>query len=299
MGVVMKVKRTFSLFLTLGMIMTIQINCTNSPFGEVIAPEPRTIRGQVDLELDDLDDDVYVWLDGFKIDTRTDEFGFFTLKIPKELSESTSYLNGVYKLYLYVANYSVKTVDIAVRNGLFVYGKAGLNKQGALTGVVKMDKILDIVTIVEPQWARGDYEGPIDVQVTLQALRDSVTVIYPKSIGGLLGAILLKHIETQHVYVDIPDIGATTKAYDQIGKEPKSRRMVFQMNGINYRDLFLPPGAYEVIPFFLIDHENLPQELINTIGFGVEQIGANFLRIPYRRIGGDFRIIYYSSKTTT
>lgn len=292
----MDAKKLFGFALILVAVLLIQVSCTKSPFSEEIALEPRVIKGQVDLKLTTPDDNVYIWLEGLKIDTRTDEDGFFSLEIPKELSESTSHLNGIFKLYFYVANYTIKTVNIAVKNGLFVYGEADLNKGGSLTHVVTMERILNILTIVDPQWVPHWYEGPIDVQVTLQATLDSVTVIYPKSVGGLLGAILLRHVETGMVFVDIPDLGATTKAYDVIGKEPKSRRMVFQMNGANYRDLFLPTGPYEVIPFFLIEHENLPEELLNTIGRDVEQIGVNFLRIPYRRIGGDFRVIQYASK---
>ena len=282
--------RRQGLFVAVGLGLFFQ--CTTSPFGEDISSEPRSIRGRVDL-LDNPDDgNVYVWLEGFKIGTRTDEEGFFLLEIPKELTETShSSLNGIFKLYFYVANYVIKTVDVVVRNGLFVYEEAGLGREGSLLGLITLEKILSIMTIVEPRWAHGTYDGPIDVQVTLQAVRDSITVIYPKSIGGLLGAIILRHRTTNQIFFDIPDPSASTRAYDVIGQEPKSRRMVFQLNGSNFRELFLPVGNYEVIPYFLVEQGSLPQELLGTLGGNVEQIGANFLLIPYVREGGRFRII--------
>ncbi len=267
-------------------------SCVQSPFGEDIRPEPTEIRGQIDLLDDYNDDDIYVWLDGFKIGTRTNEEGFFYLRIPKEVGESAyAGLNGIYKLYFYVANYEINTVDVVVRNGLFVYGEGDLDNNGDVREVVTMEKILKIFTLVEPKWARGSYTGPIDVQVTLQATYDSVNVIYPKSIGGLLGAILLRNLDTEETFVDIPDLGAKTRALEVIGNEPKSRRMIFQLNGTNFRDLFLTVGDYRVIPYFLVEHDDLPQELLDTIDKDVELIGKDFLKIPYRREGGRFRII--------
>ncbi|MFQ5751571.1 MAG: hypothetical protein ACE5HI_06190, partial [bacterium] len=239
-----------------------------------------------------LDGDIYVWLEGFKIGTRTDEDGYFHIDIPKELGESSyAGLNGIFKLYFYVANYNIQTVDVVVRNGMFVYGEGGVGRDGSLREVVTMGKILNIFTLVVPKWVHGDFDGPINVQVTLQATHDSVTVIYPKSIGGLLGAILLRHKVTYEIFVDIPDLNAKTRALDIIGTDPKSRRMIFQLNGTNYRDLFLPVGDYEVIPYFLIEHDDLPQELLQTLGDNVEMIGKNFLKIPHRREGGRFRVI--------
>lgn len=288
----MKVKKWLLLAFSFGPSMGVFWSCTESPFSQAISNEPRQIRGQVDLLDTSLDGQIYVWLEGFKIGTRTDEDGYFLLEIPKDLGESSyASLNGIFKLYFYVANYDINTADVVVRNGLFVYGEGDLTLDGNLRQVITMEKILKIFTIVDPKWAQINYDGPINVQVTLQATHDSVKVIYPKSTGDLLGAILLRNVETQEVFIDIPDIGAKIPDLEVIGTEPKSRRMVFQLNGTNFRDLFLPVGDYRVIPYFLIEHEDLPQELLDTIGENVELIGKDFLKIPYRREGGHFSVI--------
>ena len=287
----MKPNRLFLWVLIIGLVFNYQLSCTKSPFEAKIAPEPRIIKGFVDLLNTSPDDNIFVWLEGFDLSTRTDESGFFSIEIPKELNASTSSLNGIFKLYFYVANYEINIVNIPVRNGLFLYDEGDLSNQGSLTHTIQMHKILNIFTLVDPQWVPDGFEGQIDVQVTLQATFDSVTVIYPKSVGGLLGGVLLRNLKTQEIFVDIPDEGASTRSYDVIGTNPKSRRMVFELNGINFRDLFLPLGTYEVIPYFLIEHDNLPQELVETIAVDAEVIGKDFLKIPYRRVGGDFRVI--------
>lgn len=272
--------------------LIIYIGCNRSPFSDAgIQPEAVEITGQVEVQ-EYTNENVYVWLEGFEIDTRTNTKGEFRITIPKEMrSASYSAMSGIYRLYFYIANYRLVTQDIIVQNGKFVYGRGALDSNGQLNRTVNLFKILDINTIVAPTAALAGYRGPIDVQVTLRATLDSVSVVYPKSIGGLLGGILLRENTTEEVFVDIPDIGAATFDLDIITTDPRSRRMIFQMDGANFRDLFLPAGKYTVIPYFLILHENLPDELLRTMGQNVEQLGAEFLKIPYRRDGGNFQVV--------
>ena len=160
----MKLNRLFLCILIVGLTFNYHLSCTKSPFEADIAPEPRIIRGTVDLLNTTPDDNIFVWLEGFDLSTRTDEFGDFSIEIPKELSESTASLNGIFELYFYVANYKINSATITVRNGLFLYGEGDLNNQGSLTHTIQMHKILDILTLVQPQWVPNGYTGPIDVQ---------------------------------------------------------------------------------------------------------------------------------------
>lgn len=266
-------------------------NCTDSPLDEKISGQPRQISGFVDIVEEDEDNDTFVWLEGFEIGTRTQEDGSFELEIPNSLSNGLhTGLNGIYHLYFYIANYAIETVEIVIRDGKIVYGEGGLTDLGDLREPVKMRKILNVRTIVEPKSVQRSYRGPMNVMVTLQAPQDTIEVIYPKSVGGLLGAILILEKSTQNVFIDIPDVGAEFRDLETVGPEPKSRRMVFSINGADFRALDLLPGDYKVIPYFLVVHDNLPQALLETIGPNVEELNESFLRIPYIREGGDFSV---------
>jgi len=263
--------------------------CTQSPFDNAIAPEPVTITGRVDL-LDTTNDEkgVYVWLSGLNLGAHTDSTGAFLIELPKNVNRD---LNGVFNLYFYVANYNLRVAEVVIRNGQFLYGAGDITDKGRLKETVKMFKILDIKTIVDPPVVRRLYEGPIDMQVTLQATVDSVSVIFPKSIGGLLGGIFFRHLQTGKIYIDIPGEGADTRETVTIGREPKSRRQVFQLNGANFRSLFLPVGNYQVIPFFFVAHENFPEALYRSLGEHAEDLNADYLKIPFRREDGRFQVI--------
>jgi hypothetical protein len=263
--------------------------CTESPFDGTVAPSPTKITGQVDL-LDTLNDDkgVYVWLSGLNIGTYSDTTGAFSLELPKNVSKD---LNGTFTLYFYVANYNLNTAEILIRNGQFLYGFGALTAQGRIKDTIRMFKILDIKTIVDPPIVRRGYAGPIDMLVTLQATVDSVAVIFPKSVGGLVGGIFFRNLQTGQIFIDIPDVGADTRETVMIGREPRSRRQIFQLDGTNFRELFLPVGRYHVIPFFFVAHENLPRELLLSLGEHVEEPTTDYLKIPFRRQEGQFQVI--------
>jgi hypothetical protein len=277
----------------IGSALQIFSGCTDSPFDAGIAPETRSITGRVVLsDFADEKEGVYVWLEGVNIGTRTDRAGTFRLELPRELSQTgADGLNGVYRLYFYVANYAVSHVNVVVKRGLFAYGQADVTRAGQLKDPVNLLKILTIKTIVDPPWVPQSYDGPIDVQVTLRAPLDSVTVIFPKSVGGLLGGMFFRNFETGDIYIDIPDVGADTRETVVVGPEPKSRRQIFQLNGTNFRDLFLPAGEYQVIPFFFVQQEKLPPELVDSLGQDVDEPTPNYLEIPFRREGGQFRVV--------
>lgn len=256
--------------------------CTQSPFENKIATEPKQIFGKVDLVDTPVNDEkgVYVWLSTLNLGTFTDSTGAFRLEIPKNVAKD---FGGVFTLYFYVANYRLQTATVAVRNGQFLYGSNDLNATGHLINVVRLFKMLDIATIVEPDHVVSSFSGPINVQTTLQAIHDTVVVVFPKSVGGLLGGMLFRHTTTGKIHLDIADVGANTRDRTAVGREPKSRRQVFELNGANYRSLYLPVGEYIVVPFFLIEQEGLPSELIASFGEKADDITPNYLKIPFRR----------------
>ncbi|MDZ7266067.1 MAG: carboxypeptidase-like regulatory domain-containing protein [candidate division KSB1 bacterium] len=265
-----------ALLLTLALM-----GCSSSPLSEQgIAQQSNELSGRVELSDGSPPADVYVWLEGSTVSTRTTATGEFSLHLP---AAQSLLIAGWHRLYFYLANYKLNWVEVLINNGRFVKGAGGVNARGELLDRVSLFKILEITTIVSPAVVPNVFEGPVDVQVSLQATLDSVTVVYPKSVGGLLGAIVLQRQEDGRVFADVPDVSARTRDYDRIGREVRSRRMVF-----NFTPNIVPPGHYEVIPYFFIEQENMPAGLLASLGEHVEEIGAEFLKIPAKRVGGRF-----------
>jgi hypothetical protein len=261
--------------------------CTSNPFGgDKISEEKRTVSGTIKLADQTSAKDVYVWLAGFNLGAYTDEQGQFQLTLPPKGGQGTSVgVSGVFNLYPYLANYYLDSAATIIQNGLFVYSRGDINKDGKLAASKVLRRFLRISTTVSPAAVSKTYSGNIGVTVTLEAVDDSSTIIFPKSIGGLLGAVLFKRVNSEEVFVFEFSPGANTRDITIIGRSPKSRVMLF-----NLLQVPLPPAQYEVIPYLLVRHQKLPKGLIESLAANVEALGPDYLKLPFRREGGLFEV---------
>jgi len=265
-------------FLLLGMLAS----CTESSFQDVVDDSRATkIRGRIRLSDDASPDGVYIWLEGTNISTHTDRNGEFEVTLPAASQGLPNMANGAYDLYYYLANYKFGTARVALRNGQFLYGQGDISVNGELIDARVMRKLLTINTVVDPSQVALSFRGAINVHATLKAVLDSVTVVFPKVVGGLLGAIVLKNLSSGEVFVDVPDVGARTKAVEKVGPEARTWSQVVLLTRTE-----LPVGQYEVIPYFFIEQENLPAALLVSLGVDVDEVNAAFAKIPAKRQGG-------------
>lgn len=284
-------RRVLCIFLIAGWCLPplFLVGCTESPIGpETPIATTDRLRGQAKLRDQTNHQGIYVWLQGVNIGTFTDASGWFSLRLSPDRVGNLADLNGTYRLYFYVANYEVVTAKVAIYRGAFVYKQEDVDDRGILRFVPELAKRLDIQTVVVPRWAHGNFTGAIHVMTTLQATADTVLVLFPRSVGGLLGGILFRNVETNQIYPNIYDVGAKGTDYEIVGSLPTSRRTVFHLNQLEFR---LPVAQYEVIPYFLIDNPAVPPELIGSLGGNVTDLTRDFLKIPMRRRGGQFRVI--------
>jgi len=273
----------YAKFFTTGVCLLIFAGCTESPFQEKVDnPQGGQIRGQIALNDLTSPEGAYVWLEGANVSTFTDQSGGFELVLPQS---SQNGVNGVFDLYIYLANYKFATAQTVVQNGKFLFAQGDINARGELSGTRSIQKILDISTAVTPSAVPKNFAGPILVAVTLHAVLDSVDVVFPKMVGGLLGAVLFRKVETGEIFVDIPDVGARTRFRDKVGNVPRDwvQTVFLGRGGIS------SSGVYEVIPYFFIEQKELPPELISSLGVDVnevENVEAEFAGIPAKRTGG-------------
>ncbi len=255
-------------------------NCTTNPVGEGnISEQKLQVKGQVTLSGDADPEGVFVWLNGIGISVRTDENGNFNLTLPPPASQSASGgLEGIFNLYYYVANYGLETSEVLIQKGEFVYSKGDLNKDGELITPKSLTQFLEIKTDVAPVSVPVNFGERIGVTVTVTALgQDSVSVDFPNSIGGFLGAIFLRNIDTGEVHIFS---GPPTELKDKVLviREGHFRQLLFTISNNP-----LPIGKYEVIPYLLVAHENIPVELLSSLGNNIESLSPNYLAIPFRR----------------
>jgi hypothetical protein len=135
-----------------------------------------------------------------------------------------------------------------------------------------------------PPSVEKDFANRIGVNVTLEAIIDSATVVFPRSVGGFLGAVFFKRVGSDDLLIYEPVVGANTRDVVVIGKVSSNRLAVFTL-----QQLSLQPGQYEVTPYLLIRHEALPRGLLASLG-AVEGLSPAYLNLPIRREGGQFEV---------
>lgn len=254
------------------------VGCTSNPVGDdTISAGKRQVTGKATLDTGDDQSGVYVWLEGFDIGTQTDPQGNFKLTLPPPSSQtSEGGVDGAFRLFYYVANYSLTSANVVVKNGEFVFSSGDINKDGEISGTKSLTKFLDIKTILSRNSIRVNSDSRIAARVTLTAISDSVTVLFPNSIGEFLGAIFLRNLDTQEVFIIK---GPPTEEVDKelITRTESSRSIEFSLI-VNP----VPVGRYEVLPYLLVRHESIPAQLMETLGNHVENLTPGYLQIPFK-----------------
>ncbi len=264
--------------------------CTENPFGgnNDISSGARQVRGTLQLSDRASPEGAWVWLENFNLGARADASGRFELNLPPPGTQGRSGATGIFDLYYYLANYKIVTAKVATRNGEFVYDQADINKKGEIGSAPALQKFLSIATALTPATISVRSATSIDVAVTLQAESDTVTVVIPQTIGlgNLIGALLIRSLNRPEilVYVNIPG-NERNYEFASINTAKHLRTAV-----LNLLRQPLAPGDYEVIPYILIRHQNVPRQLMATLGPYVEDLGPNYLQIPMARAGGRLHV---------
>jgi hypothetical protein len=278
-------KQWIYLFLSLYLIN--YLGCTGNPVTEheIVLPN-RQIRGSVRLSDNLSNEGVYVWLEGFNIGTRTDSQGKFQITLPSQGSPGG--ITGAFNLFYYVANFVLASTPVFIQNGEFVYSIGEIDSRGELSSPKFLLQNLFIETRVNPSSVSlsdlseaGDQFVIVRVDVILQAPVDSVIVFFPGLVNDTFGPLIFRNVNNGEISILESTITELVFSdLDTIDAVPTTRIMALKL-GRN--DLL--PGEYEIIPYLLVKEKGVPPLLIASLGERVEELGPNYLNIPFRRLG--------------
>lgn len=250
---------------------------------EVTDPALSKLEGDVELYNGSSPAGVYVWLEATELSAFTDDSGHFHLELPG--SNSGGLTNGAFKLHFYIANYKLETSTVLIKDGKFVRSRGDVNSRGNLSATKKLLKLLSISTRVEPENIDVDFDGLVEVTVSLRALFDSVTVVLPKLFSHSSDAVIFKKIDSDQVITVTRSENMRSFSNERIGPEERILKYDFY-----FKPGMLSEGQYEVVPFLLVSPQDLPSGLLSSLGANVSCISSDFLKIPFRRDGGSFTI---------
>ncbi len=258
------------------------LGCTSNPIGSGdISSGRRQMQGKVQLENGHSPEGVYVWMEGFDLNTFTGKDGFFVLNWP-----GFSNVSGIFRVYFFVANYQLDFVDVAVREGEFLYGQEGLNPSGALRQTVRLKQFLAVSADVSPETVTrvNNINVTMTFSLGLRTLLGVSTVVLPNTTPGFLSSVFFKNTETGELFI-FKGQALTSEEEILVGQTQVIREMNVVFTRIN-----LPAGKYLFIPYILVKRDDLPDDLVNSIALNTLAFGPNYLKLPFKRDGGAFEI---------
>ncbi len=242
----------------------------------------RIINGSIVLSDNVKANNVYVWFDGLNSATYTDNYGNFLFSLPEPSSQPGGGLQGQYKLYYYLGNYTLEHSLITIDNGHFVYGEADLSQDGTVLSSagqyrITLKKLIDITTTVMPSQLISGADTALVVKMTLTPA-EPVQVSYLKSgETHFSGAFLHNIVYPVQLSRRLSGGGAAVtetlhSATELLMEYPHADS--------------LEAGDYKIIPYIFIAQDNLPAELLLSFGDYAREFHWHYLSIPFKRENG-------------
>ena len=307
----MKRNIVFRFSLRLSILTVFIIACTNNPFfdDKVSADHELNVSGTIKLNDGSTPDNIYVWLEGFDVSTRTDKKGHFKLTLPSPQLQAGGGLTGVYKIYYYIGNYKYASSSVLVRNGRFEYGSKDLDKKGKIVKTITLRKILDIQTIINsknyslpdtilnPNFPDTVNNSEDSLLIVLNDLELRITIILTNLTGGVKVQSYMAEENTAACAIfrkkDDPEYKSHFifgKFYTGLSSQEINTVTKWQLD-IDWYELTLEPGEYVVRPFLNVLQDGLPENLLNSFGERANIANVEYLYVPYKIETDDINIL--------
>ena len=280
----MEIKNKTIVFLLISLF-----SCTSNPFWDDSGTIEMKITGKVITENNQTNVPVSVWLETFDLYTTTDSVGYFSISIN---NSQTSYgsMNGPVNLYLYIHNYELDSVTVYFTNGMFSKEQTDFSEDGELLNPVEMKKILSGEVILHFNKNSIQTRDTLRVSFNLET-HSAVSIDTYKYIlqedGSDFHSGLFFRSLTNNETVTIYRFSGTNQFGNSV--DDQLRNLAYEKDeSITWTyyllsdSLNLSSGDYEVLPYLLIRHDQIPIGLIDAHGGdSVLTLSAYFLDLPF------------------
>ena len=231
------------------------------------------ITGNVLTENNQTNVPVSVWLETFDLYTTTDSVGDFSFSITNSQTPNGS-MNGPVNLYFFIHNYELDSATVYFTNGNFSKEQTDFSEDGELLNPVEMKKILSGDVLLHFNNNSIQNLDTLRVSVNLET-HTAVSIDTYKYILQEDGS----DFHSGLFFRPLPD-NETVSIYrfsgtDQFGNsvEDQLRNLTYDANeSITWTyyllsdSLNLSSGDYEVLPYLLIRHDQIPIGLTEAHG---------------------------------
>ena len=256
----------------------IELSCTENPFWSDPPTTVMKLTGIVNTDNNITNAPAYVWLEGLDIDTVTNDNNEFIIEL-NNTQTSNGNINGPLKTYFYLHNYRIDHATIYFTDGHFSDSQTDFSTDGELLEPVLLEKLVSAETSLPPIF-NTSFEETLKVKLDLDVHNSATWLIGYKRVlsqnmylpsGVIFRSILYPQvIHINRLYHDsiVPleyDPGsAITWTYE-----------------IDSDSLDTLSGDYEVFPFFLVNQDHVPDDLLYSLGIDdIFTINSEYLQLP-------------------
>jgi len=279
----MEIKNKIIVFLLISLF-----SCTSNPFWDDSGTIEMKITGKVLTENNQTNVPVSVWLETFDLYTTTDSVGYFSFSITNSQTSNGS-MNGPVNLYFFIHNFELDSATVYFTNGMFSKEQTDFSENGELLNPVEMKKILSGEVILHFNNNSIQTRDTLGVSVNLET-HTAVSIDTYKYILQEDGS----DFHSGLFFRPLPD-NETVSIYrfsgtDQFGNsvEDQLRNLTYDANEsmtwtyyLLSDSLNLSSGDYEVLPYLLIRHDQIPIGLTEVHGGdSALTLSAYFLDLP-------------------
>jgi len=275
------------LLLLVGICFFCFISCTENPFWKEDNISGNSIRGKVKLENSSNPGNVYIWLEGFDISTRTKEDGSFDLIIPPPNKQPGNGIDGFYNLYFYVSNYRLYSIEIVFSKGAIVLSDGIFNNNGELKAPVNLSEILHITTSFKKGYVTEAGQDTLLAYFTIKSKSTSVSLssYITNPIQGEREYLVGFLVDKDEKFLKKLEIG--NRSYRPANWKLQNQTLKLPPVLFTFHPDSIKHGSYKIIPYLDIWHEHLPSGLLK--GLKSNQF-IDYLKIPLKINGNEFQI---------
>ena len=274
-------------------ILLTLISCTENPFGGEKKMANRTISGRVKLDKVDFypsgyHNGVLVWSEGLGLQATTDIDGSFELTLPASSESSSGAItDGDYTLQFFIGNYKLSSVTITFAAGQVVNDEKVINLEGELRRDVTLTRLAGVHTNVYPPIITSGFDSDVITKVQITPDKTDIHFHLRKLVTrdfSIYTGLLIREADSKKLAYTV-DIDTASIMKEYINRPSQTLDFVF-----NYTEVNLPSGIYEVIPYLVLDREDVPEPILNTLGSGYDSFSQNYFKYPFYRTGGELVI---------
>ena len=274
-------------------ILLTLISCTENPFGGEKKMANRTISGHVKLDKVDFypggyHNGVLVWSEGLGLQTTTDIDGSFELTLPASSESSSGAItDGDYTLQFFIGNYKLSSVTITFAAGQVVNDEKVINLEGELRRDITLTRLAGVHTNVYPPIITSGFDSDVITKVHITPDKTDIYFHLRKLVTrdfSIYTGLLIREADSKKLAYTV-DIDTASSMKEYIDRPSQTLDFVF-----NYTDVNLPSGIYEVIPYLVLDRDDIPETILKTLGSGYDSFSQNYFKYPFYRTGGELVI---------